>query len=1068
MARFNPLNHPICLAYPQWIAPSEWIEHVPFAMYIVDLLRPRVLVELGTHYGVSYCAFCQAVAELQLPTRCYAVDTWQGDPHDGFYGSEVLDALAAHHQPLYGGFSRLLQQTFDEAVSYFEDGSIDLLHIDGYHTYDAVKHDFETWRPKLSNRAVVLFHDVNVRERDFGAWRVWEELSRQYPHFAFAHGHGLGVLAVGPDYPPALAELTDADPEEKQQIQQLFYQLGLRLRMHQQRDRLKQDLTSRLDQKEQLLQKANSDIETLTGWVRERDQLLRKAQDDIQKFQGWISERDVHIQALQASIAHQQDDITTLHAWIAERDERIRKSDADFKTLEGWVRERDALLQQAQSEAHALHDQVQRLEQQAQHLRDAAAQAEARAAQAEARAVQAEARANQVYGDLQQIHSSLGWKLVHPMWKLRQRILPSHGRAARNIRRGRNAMRIVRHEGMRGLARHTRGWIRYRRGRAPHSVADTASSSESDGDAYALWIAQNEPDSAALQRQRLAIHLLAYQSLISIVTPVYNPPPDVLAAMIDSIVAQTYGYWELILVNGSPDNQPVAEVLQRYSTRDARIRVLSLAENRGIVGNTNAGLDEAQGVFTAFVDHDDTLAPFALFEVVQLLNEQPETDLIYSDSDLLSFDGSRRFQPLFKPDWSPAIMLSANYATHLCVVRTDVLCAVGGLAEGTDGAQDWDLILRISEHTQRIAHVPRVLYHWRESPVSTAIDISRKPYALQVQLDVIKRHLARTGLEAEVFLDATGYIRATWPPAHDTLVSIIVPSRNLTLVRRCIDSIYAHTSYRRYEIIIIDTTSDGAITSYYGDVQRGQVKVVRFSAPFNYSAVNNLAATHARGNALLFLNDDTEAFDEGWLTELVRWVERDSVGVVGAKLLREDGCIQHAGVVIGLGGFADHPFAGGPEGQRTIYGNTEWYRNFSAVTGACLMIRRALFEQVGGFDEQLVLCGNDVELCLRVGRLGYQIVYTPFARLRHLESVTRGTTIPREDFLHSFLHYRPLLAHGDPFYNPNLSAWATLPRLRQPDEEAPLEFVERYLSQLGLEAPAADEQAPVKQGTLLG
>jgi Rps23 Pro-64 3,4-dihydroxylase Tpa1-like proline 4-hydroxylase len=249
MPRFNPLDHPICLAYPQWLAPSAWIEHVPFAMYVVDLLRPRVFVELGSYYGVSYCAFCQAIAELQLPTRAYAIDTWQGDPHNGFYGSEVLDALSAHHQPLYGGFSRLIQQSFNDALGSFEDGSIDLLHIDGYHTYDAVKHDFETWLPKLSERAVVLFHDIDVREPDFGVWKLWEELTQRYPHFSFDHGHGLGVLAVGAEYPQALQELLDADADETALIREVFYQLGLRLRTHQQRDRQRHELTAQLDQR---------------------------------------------------------------------------------------------------------------------------------------------------------------------------------------------------------------------------------------------------------------------------------------------------------------------------------------------------------------------------------------------------------------------------------------------------------------------------------------------------------------------------------------------------------------------------------------------------------------------------------------------------------------------------------------------------------------------------------------------------------------------------------------------------------------------------------------------------
>jgi GT2 family glycosyltransferase len=494
------------------------------------------------------------------------------------------------------------------------------------------------------------------------------------------------------------------------------------------------------------------------------------------------------------------------------------------------------------------------------------------------------------------------------------------------------------------------------------------------------------------------------------------------------------------------------------------VRVLTLEGNLGIVGNTNAGLQRVQGDFVAFLDHDDVLAPSALFEVASLLGRQPHTDLIYSDSDLLSSDGARRYSPLFKPDWSPAIMLSANYATHLCVARTELLRQLGGLTPGSDGAQDWDLILRVSEHTNAIAHIPKVLYHWRESPQSTATDIKRKPYVLNAQLNAITQHLARRGIEAKAFFDTTGVIRVTWPLRSTPLVSIIIPSRNPQLLERCVSSILTHTAYRNFELLLVDTTPDGTIARRHRDDGSAPTRVLEWRLPFNYSAVNNAAANEARGDLLLFLNDDTAVIDAEWLGEMVRWAQIDEIGVVGAKLLHADGSIQHAGVVIGLSGFAGHPFAGGPQGAHTIYGCVEWYRNYSAVTGACLMIRRGLFEQVGMFDETLVLCGNDVELCLRVGVSGRQIFYTPFARLHHLESATRGVdSIPAHDFAASYVAYLPLLEEGDPFFSPNLSPWSFAPQVRRRDEEHPATFARRHIEQLGV-GELVDELTTAKSG----
>ncbi len=536
---------------------------------------------------------------------------------------------------------------------------------------------------------------------------------------------------------------------------------------------------------------------------------------------------------------------------------------------------------------------------------------------------------------------------------------------------------------------------------------------------YQAWLERHRANPQEVKAMQKEARSFSVAPLISIITPVFNTPVDWLKAAVDSVCAQAYEQWELILIDDSSTDAKTLAALPGIAALDSRIRLLRRETTGGISAASNEGLAAAAGDWIGLLDHDDFLEPDALFQTARLLQSNPEADLIYSDEDKLTEKGFD--SPLFKPDWSPDFFLSYNYLCHFITVRRSLVAEVGGFRAEFDGAQDYDLLLRVSEKTQRIHHVPRVLYHWRRTNTSTADNIRRKPNALEAGRKAVEEHLHRMRQRAHVVVDwRTHAYRVKREILEPQKISIIIPARDgIPFLARCIDSLTSNTSYPNYEIVIVDNESTSPEARDY--FARTPHRVLPFQGPFNFSALNNFAVEETDAPWLLFLNNDVEINDGEWLSLMAEHVQRPEVGAVGGRLLFPDETVQHAGVVVGVGGIAQHAFRGFPAENPGVARQLQVIRNYSAVTGACLLTRREVFEEVGGFDEErLPVTFNDVDLCLKIRRAGYLIVYTPFAKLYHHESATRRPAMePRETEVMQE-RWADVLAR-DPYYNPNLT-----------------------------------------------
>lgn len=570
---------------------------------------------------------------------------------------------------------------------------------------------------------------------------------------------------------------------------------------------------------------------------------------------------------------------------------------------------------------------------------------------------------------------------------------------------------------------------------------------------YGPWFEHFKASEEELQKQRKQEKKFSYRPLISIVVPTFQTPEQYLAEMLESVYHQSYSNWQLCIADASLSEE-VKSFVEKFiqERRETRIIYKHLEENLGIAENTNAGLEMATGEWIGLLDHDDLLAPEALFEMVSKMNQDSEFEVIYSDEDKITEEKKGEWvhsQPHFKPDFSIDLLRSNNYITHFLCVKRNVLEQIGGFRREFDGAQDYDFILRCTEVAKKVGHVSKVLYHWRVHSSSTSDNPMSKKYAYDAGQRAIEEHLKRMGQQGTVTQRKFfGFYQVRYQVQGYPLVSILIPNKDhANTLKRCIDSI-EKSSYQNYEVIIIENNSVEEETFRYyeslcgtkyekksGEVSCGgklsggqKIRVVTWEEGFNYSAINNFGASFAAGEYFILLNNDIELITKDWIEQMLGNCQRPEVGIVGARLYYPDNTIQHAGIVVGIDGIAANMFPGMKREREGYMHRAATQLNYSAVTAACMMIEKRIFDEVGGLDEILTVAFNDLDLCLRVGKAGYLVVYDPWVEAYHYESKSRGKEDTKEKVRRfgdeiEFIRTRwiTLLKEGDPYYNSNFS-----------------------------------------------
>ncbi|MCU1719138.1 glycosyltransferase [Pseudomonas sp. 5P_3.1_Bac2] len=914
----------LCFERPIYLSGmSAWAELIPLAFTLIEKLKPGIFVELGTHYGDSYLAFCQAIQKAGVNCRAYAVDTWEGDEHAGFYGEDVLNLVRSRHDVPYSGFSRLLRETFDEAATYFSPKSVDLLHIDGLHTYEAVKHDFITWLPLLSDRAVVIFHDINVHERDFGVWKLFEEISQEYPTFRFDHSHGLGIAAIGKNIPEDIKFLFELSDSDALRIKEFYSALGLAITNERRlADALQVQNAAVADAQEQLA-RITSELKNL--------QDSYTVQMDLTNF-------------AEAESLAKDNVITELQDKLSLREQAIAESESKFnQDLRDKIVQLDHELVLRKNEIHSI-------------LNSRSWRVAAVIHRQAGRARKVRAAARKVLIAKEQVG---GWGKLY-------------ARVIRTLRTG----------GVKSLKAEV---LAYMRGIAPVNMQPKDVLKERAQLAFAE-IEQR------LTQPPVHTDTHAQGIKISLIMPVYKVPVHLLSLAIESVMRQSYTNWELCIADDCSESAELTALLTQYVKQDSRIKFETLQQNVGIANATNHALKLATGEYIALLDNDDVLTNDALHWIADAVQKNGALDWIYSDECKVDEAGSV-LEIFNKPDWSPSLLLNCMYTGHLSAYRRSLVDELGGLRSEFDFSQDYDLALRVSEKTENIYHIERVLYGWRAIESSGAA--GGKPYARNSNIRALQAAGDRRGWKGTAIALPTANRFKFDLEKSSSKVSIVIPSDNAQNIIDSIESVCSKTSWVNYEILVV--TNSGIVDALSSDYSDSVVKFVRYDLPYSFSDKCNKGAEAAEGEYIIFFNDDVRVQSADWVESIIEFLQLPKVGIVGPKLVYESNTIQHAGMVTGVRRLLGTAFHCLPEDTGAHYNFAQSVREVSLICGACLGIRKDVFEQIGGFDIfNTPINHSDVDLCFKVRELGYSCVYTPHSTLTHIGHMSLATVDAKE------------------------------------------------------------------------